>query len=208
MWNGENYELSFKLHLCGGNLVQVPCSHVAHTTKHRTAYKEENYGVDYSAKNLKRVAEVWMDEFKEALYATEPEKYKLDPGDLTKALLLKRTLNCKPFKYFLEVIAPDLSERFPPFKEPDFASGAVMFEANSSLCMTFDGNHLHDPLKLRPCSENLTHPEDNQSFALSWFRFIIHQPSKNLICLDSDAVNFYECHFDFGNQFWKYDLVR
>lgn len=59
VWNGENYELGFKLHLCGGNIVQVPCSRVAHTTKHRTEYKEQKYGMkDYSKYNLKRVAEV------------------------------------------------------------------------------------------------------------------------------------------------------
>lgn len=28
LYNGENYELSFKLHLCGGNLIHVPCSRV------------------------------------------------------------------------------------------------------------------------------------------------------------------------------------
>jgi polypeptide N-acetylgalactosaminyltransferase len=28
LYNGENYELSFKLHLCGGNMLKVPCSRV------------------------------------------------------------------------------------------------------------------------------------------------------------------------------------
>jgi hypothetical protein len=28
LYNGENYELSLKLHLCGGNLMAIPCSRV------------------------------------------------------------------------------------------------------------------------------------------------------------------------------------
>jgi polypeptide N-acetylgalactosaminyltransferase len=28
LYNGENYELSFKLHLCGGSMLKVPCSRV------------------------------------------------------------------------------------------------------------------------------------------------------------------------------------
>ena len=28
LYNGENYELSFKLHLCGGSLLRIPCSRV------------------------------------------------------------------------------------------------------------------------------------------------------------------------------------
>lgn len=28
LYNGENYEISFKLHMCGGNLMKIPCSRV------------------------------------------------------------------------------------------------------------------------------------------------------------------------------------
>ena len=28
LYNGENYELSFKLHLCGGSLLKIPCSRI------------------------------------------------------------------------------------------------------------------------------------------------------------------------------------
>lgn len=31
IWNGEQIELAFKVHLCGGNMIEVPCSRVCHT---------------------------------------------------------------------------------------------------------------------------------------------------------------------------------
>lgn len=209
VWNGENYELSFKLHLCGGNLIQVPCSHVAHTTKHRMRYREQNYNnIDFSARNLKRVAEVWMDEFKEALYKTNPKRYALDPGDLSKALANKKKLNCKPFKYFLEVIAPDLAEQYPPYDLPLFASGAISTEADPSKCITHvQGTELGEPLQLKDCSNNRTHPSGNQNFMLTWHRSIKYSGSSNVICVDASRVNMYGCHFKMGYQLWKYDLV-
>lgn len=206
VWNGENYELSFKLHLCGGNLMQIPCSHVAHTTKHRTPYRMEKYGVDYSARNLKRLAEVWMDEYKEALYKTDPKRYKLDAGDLTKQFELKKRLNCKPFKYFLEVVAPDLADRFPPFPD-NFASGSIISEADSKSCITYVGPTPDHPLQLRPCSANLTNPAANQKFELTWFRTIKFQLGGDTMCVDLANANMYGCHYNFGNQLWKWDWV-
>ena len=112
VYNGENYEMSFKIWLCGGQMLQVPCSHVAHSSRQRARYKSENYGFDYNGRNLKRVAEVWMDEFKEEFYLTDPKHYeKIDPGDLTAALAFKKKMNCKPFKYFLDVVAPEICDR-------------------------------------------------------------------------------------------------
>lgn len=207
VWNGENYELSFKLHLCGGNLIQIPCSHVAHTTKQRMAYREMDYKVDFSARNLKRVAEVWMDEYKAALYRTEPKRYELDPGDLKSAFALKKKLNCKPFKYFLDVIAPDLADTYPPFDLPVFASGAIVSDVKPNLCITYVGPTAAAPLELRECPKNTTNPIDNQNFALTWHRAIVYSSGHNELCVDANAVNMYACHNKFGNQLWKYDLV-
>jgi polypeptide N-acetylgalactosaminyltransferase len=67
-----------------------------------------------------------LDEYKQYLYKRHPERYaKVDIGDISGQLILKKKLNCKPFSYYLNEIAPDLVERYP-LKEPDhFASGTV-----------------------------------------------------------------------------------
>ena len=76
--------------------------------------------------NYKRVAEVWMDEYKEFLYARDPEKFKnIETGDLSYQLSVKKRNKCKPFKHFIENVAPDLVERYPLVEPPPFASGAV-----------------------------------------------------------------------------------
>lgn len=114
IWNGENYEMSFKLWLCGEGLFQVPCSRIGHSFRDFTPSRKFNF--DYVAKNFKRLAEVWLDEYKEVLYASNPDRYKnVDPGDLTKRRSIKEKLNCKPFKYFLDIVAPDMTNVYPPF---------------------------------------------------------------------------------------------
>lgn len=189
-------------------MVQVPCSRVAHTTKHRTEYREQDYNVDFSSRNLKRLAEVWMDEFKEALYRTDPEKYNLDPGDLTKAFQLKKQLNCKPFKYYLDVIAPDLVAMYPPYEKPNFAHGAIYSEMHPKKCITFVGPNRLSPLKLQACSTNLEKPKSEQHFEFTWYKFIKYFAFTEHMCLDAVEVNMHRCHFEFGNQYWKWDLVK
>jgi polypeptide N-acetylgalactosaminyltransferase len=127
IWNGEQIELSLKLHLCGGDLLEIPCSRLCHTFRsHQKNHQLD--GVDVAARNFKRVAEVWLDEYKEVLYSADPERFgNVDAGDLTKATLVHEKLNCKPFGYFLERIAPEMYTRyfyqakFPGF----FAWGAI-----------------------------------------------------------------------------------
>lgn len=75
--------------------------------------------------NYKRVALVWMDEYIEALYKKKPEMRRVDAGDVSGEIAIRQKLQCKPFKWFLENVAPDLVEIYPPFELPDFANGTV-----------------------------------------------------------------------------------
>jgi polypeptide N-acetylgalactosaminyltransferase len=58
-------------------------------------------------RNYKRVAEIWMDEYKQYVYDRNPNHWNsIDTGDMSYMLGVKKKLNCKPFKYFLEEVAP------------------------------------------------------------------------------------------------------
>ena len=58
-----------KVWMCGGNLEIVPCSRVGHIfRKYNSPYSFPNGVSKTLAKNFKRVADVWMDEYKTIYY--------------------------------------------------------------------------------------------------------------------------------------------
>ena len=121
-------------------------------------------------KNLKRVVEVWLDEYKFLFYKNHPERKEIEAGDLTEAIEVRKRLNCKPFKYYLEKVAPQILERNPIHPRADFASGAIQSLADQNLCM--GNSESYQTLKLENCSKNLEHAVNRQSFNLTWHRMI------------------------------------
>ncbi|CAL4118581.1 unnamed protein product, partial [Meganyctiphanes norvegica] len=122
IWGGEQYDLSFKIWQCHGEMFDAPCSRVGHIFRDAPPGRPSVKG-DFLSVNYKRVAEVWMDEFKEAIYKRNKHVREVDAGDMSKELEIRKRLQCKPFKWFLENVAPDLVERYPPIEPPDFANG-------------------------------------------------------------------------------------
>ena len=204
--------MSLKLWLCGGRLLEVPCSRISHVFRMHNEYRRKP-GVDFVAHNFKRIAEVWLDEYKEYLYKGDPQRYaRVDAGDLTREKLIRKNLNCKPFQYYLDNIAPEMLERYPVVDKGVFAKGAIQSEANSSYCVDTLNRPEHQPfngLGLFKCHQSLTNPSTNQDFFFSWNRQI-RKNNQNYVCVDNyqnkPFVN--GCGFNFGNQFWFYDLVR
>ncbi|XP_065362105.1 polypeptide N-acetylgalactosaminyltransferase 8, partial [Calliphora vicina] len=210
IWGAEQFELSFKLWLCGGRLLEVPCSRVGHL------YRDPEFRVNYTAteddfisKNYKRVAEVWMDEYKEFLYEHIPKLNQIDAGDLSQQKLLRKQLNCKPFKWFLNNIAPDLLKAYPPLKPNDFAWGAIQSLAVPKLCLDLGSTERRQILKdaLKPCSPDLKYPYVKQKFHLSFRHDLRHQGN----CLEVQSwssaapIWLWPCHNLGGNQYWYYD---
>ena len=58
--------------MCGGTLEIIPCSHVGHVFRSRMPYKLTT--ANSFRRNLARLAEVWMDEFKVYFYERTNEQ--------------------------------------------------------------------------------------------------------------------------------------
>ncbi|CAF1268604.1 unnamed protein product [Didymodactylos carnosus] len=204
IWGGENLEMSFRIWMCGGELVTAPCSHVGHIFRKRSPYKWLP-GVNVVKKNAVRVAEVWLDDYKKYYY--ERFNYDLgEYGDVTSRKLLRQKLGCKSFKWFLENIYP---EQFIPGDA--IASGDIR-NAAASYCVdgSTDHKNYHKPVIGYPCHSQ----GGNQFFMLSKLGEIrrddgcldfsggLHQAGKD------DTIIVYPCHGMKGNQYWVYKEVN
>ncbi|KAG8431431.1 hypothetical protein GDO86_018758 [Hymenochirus boettgeri] len=108
IWGGENFEISFRVWMCGGSLEIIPCSRVGHVFRKKHPYSFPEGNANTYIKNTKRTAEVWMDEFKNHYYAARPAAQGRPYGDIQKRLLLRKNLQCRPFKWYLENVYPEL----------------------------------------------------------------------------------------------------
>ena len=196
---GENYELSLKLWLCSGGLFEVPCSRVTHLSKVVSAYRQTDKPMDFVGKNLKRVAEVWLDDYKEYFYRGDAKRYaKIDAGDLSQQFEKKKSLNCKPFKYFLDVVAPDMLMRYPIIPQ-HFAAGTIQSES-TKLCLGLPQKVFSDHIGLIDCLQ-----KDGSDFILTLEKSLKYNDTNDQ-CLSSGILKFTNCHHQFADQFWKFDI--
>ncbi|XP_030053204.1 polypeptide N-acetylgalactosaminyltransferase 6 [Microcaecilia unicolor] len=110
IWGGENLEMSFKVWMCGGQLEIVPCSVVGHVFRVSSPHSFPG-GMKVVNRNLVRLAEVWMDEYKVLFYHRNMEAARIlkekSYGDLSQRHQLREWLGCKPFGWYLNTIRPD-----------------------------------------------------------------------------------------------------
>lgn len=194
IWGGENLELSFKTWMCGGTLEIVPCSHVGHIFRKRSPYKWRT-GVNVIKRNSVRLAEVWLDEYAKYYYQRIGND-KGDYGDVSSRKKLREELGCKPFRWYLDNIFPEL---FIPGEA--VASGEVRnMGYGNRTCLDAPGGkkNLRKPVGLYPCH--------NQGGNQYWMLSKTGEIRRDEACLDyaGQDVILYPCHGSKGNQFWSY----
>ncbi|CAK5061970.1 unnamed protein product [Meloidogyne enterolobii] len=205
IWGGENLELSFKIWMCGGRLEIVPCSHVGHIFRKRSPYKWRT-GVNVLKRNSIRLAEVWLDEYKEYYYERINNQLG-DFGDISSRKQLREKLQCKTFKWYLDNIFPEL---FIPGEA--IAKGEIRNGVGNSALEGGGGNPPQScvdsavgedagdkPVVPYPCHEQ----GGNQYWMLSKDGEIRRDES----CIDyaGKDVIIFPCHSMKGNQEWRYD---
>ncbi|CAD5223591.1 unnamed protein product [Bursaphelenchus okinawaensis] len=120
IWGGEQYELSFKIWQCGGGILFVPCSHVGHVYRSHMPYGFGKLsGKPVISTNMLRVIKTWMDDYDKYYYIREPQAVKRTWGDITEQLELKRNLQCKSFKWYMQKVAYDVERSYPLLPEND-----------------------------------------------------------------------------------------
>lgn len=147
VWGGENFELSFKVWMCGGSSVWVPCSRVAHVYRghacsscHSGTLSNKFNGQPTTLRNYKRVIETWFDpEYKEYFYTREPFARYVDMGDIGDQLAIKERLKCKSFDWFMKEVAYDVFDKYPPLP-PNKLWGELRNVANN-FCLDTQGKH-------------------------------------------------------------------
>ncbi|CEF64581.1 Putative polypeptide N-acetylgalactosaminyltransferase 9 [Strongyloides ratti] len=190
IWGGENLEISFKIWMCGGELLIVSCSHVGHIFRKKSPYKWRT-GVNVLKKNSVRLAEVWLDEYKEYYY--ERINHKLGEfGDISDRIALRKRLNCKSFKWYLTNIFPELFIPGDAIAKGEIRNLANPFDSYSQYCIdcAFKKREKKKPVSLY--IRNLATLDDYN------------------MCVDAsvgdevsgEEVKPYRCHLQGGNQYW------
>ncbi|XP_053554291.1 polypeptide N-acetylgalactosaminyltransferase 5 [Bombina bombina] len=180
VWGGENLEISFKVWMCGGEIEIIPCSRVGHIFRSDNPYSFPKDRVKTVERNLVRVAEVWLDEYKELFYG---HGYHLllqhsNIGDLNAQKELRNKLKCKSFQWYLENVYPDL-------EAPLVRATGVITNIELGKCLSLQNS----TVILESCDGS----KPSQQFAFTWLRLI----KQNNLCMapanEGDRLILYPC---------------
>ncbi|EFA04575.1 polypeptide N-acetylgalactosaminyltransferase 35A [Tribolium castaneum] len=219
IWGGENLEISFRIWMCGGRLELIPCSRVGHVFRQRRPYGAPD-GQDTMLHNSLRVANVWMDSYKEYFLNHRPDAKRIDFGDVSSRVQLRKELKCHDFDWYLKNVYPELalptdneerlkkkwtaleSDKFQPWhlRKRNYVDQYLMRLSNTSLCVQAakDIKSKGSNLVLRKCvrtKNQMWYQSDKNELVLG--QLLCLQAGKKLPIL-------YKCHEMGGDQEWNH----
>ncbi|XP_049824738.1 polypeptide N-acetylgalactosaminyltransferase 5 isoform X2 [Aethina tumida] len=198
IWGGENLEMSFRVWMCGGQLEIATCSHVGHVFRKSTPYSFPGGTSRIVNHNNRRLAEVWLDQWKDFYYNINPGARNVEVGDVTARKELREKLKCKNFRWYLENVYPESQMPLEYYYLGDIRNMATR------NCLDTMGRKSGENLGMTYC-HNLG---GNQVFAYTKRQQIMSDDN----CLDASnkrgPVKLVRCHGMGGNQAWVYDDVE
>lgn len=121
--------------MCGGTLELIPCSRVGHIFRKRQPYNFPE-GIDKTLVwNNMRLAEAWMDSYKQHFYAKRPSIKNRKYGDISDRLAIREKLHCKSFEWYLKTIYPEL-----PLPNENLLFGGSVRNPASNMCLDTFGH--------------------------------------------------------------------
>uniref|UniRef100_A0A8C5PYR2 polypeptide N-acetylgalactosaminyltransferase n=1 Tax=Leptobrachium leishanense TaxID=445787 RepID=A0A8C5PYR2_9ANUR len=191
VWGGENMEISFKVWMCGGEIEIIPCSRVGHIFRNDNPYSFPKNRIQTVERNLARVAEVWLDEYKELFYGHGYQLLKSNTsiGDLSAQKELRRKLKCESFKWYIDNVYPDLDA-------PLVRATGVLTNLELGKCISLENNILH----LETCDAS----KQNQHFNYTWLKLI----KQNNVCIapssQKEKLSLHPCDNVNSNLKWSH----
>ncbi|XP_076272874.1 polypeptide N-acetylgalactosaminyltransferase 5 isoform X3 [Rhynchophorus ferrugineus] len=197
IWGGENLEMSFRVWMCGGNLEIATCSHVGHVFRKSTPYSFPGGTSRIVNHNNARLAEVWLDQWKDFYYNINPGARNVAVGDVSARRELRDKLGCKSFRWYLENIYPESQMPLDYYYLGDIRN------VEGKNCLDTMGRKSGENLGMTYC-HNMG---GNQVFAYTKRQQIMNDDN----CLDANSKNgpvkLVRCHGMAGNQAWVYDEI-
>ncbi|XP_070709222.1 polypeptide N-acetylgalactosaminyltransferase 11 isoform X1 [Pempheris klunzingeri] len=216
IWGGENLEISFRIWMCGGQLLIIPCSRVGHIFRKRRPYGSPG-GQDTMAHNSLRLAHVWMDEYKEQYLSLRPELRDRSYGNISDRAALRKQLQCRSFRWYLDTVYPEMQtvangnkqQQQPLFinkglRRPKVLQRGRLRNLATGRCLVAQGraSQKGGVVVLRPCD-----PRDSeQDWAYDEEGQLV---LAGLLCLDVSEVRTFDpprlmkCHGSGGSQQWS-----
>ncbi|KAF1740927.1 hypothetical protein MXB_5716 [Myxobolus squamalis] len=190
-WGGENIEMSFRLWMCGGGILQDKCSVVGHVFRRDSPHQLDSNSVLY---NKLRGIEVWMDDYKNIVYERiGVKKYIPAAGNLESRMKLRQNLKCHSFEWYLKNVATHIRVPGPT---------STIRNPHTNKCLDVAENKDSGKHVLTYNCHN--HGGNQKAFEILREGTIIYDE----LCLDlskndpGTQPTFYSCHSMGGNQQW------